>query len=214
MKTPLKMFTTIAGIGLLGALPASAAIAVQFEFNTAGDNEGWTHNGAINGGATGAKQVTAGSGEGVLTAAALPGNGDLRVLYNPDIALPGGFTGWTTIDVRFRQLNGLDGAPEALTGTLTSLHFGTTGSGSSSIDGNGFVEETPLDTEFWYTASVDISGMGANDITQIRLDPIADTTKDYQIDWVRVSANPVPEPSSALLGILGTGFFFLRRRRN
>jgi len=185
---------------------ADAALVTAFEFNTPGDDEGWQHNGAINGGAsdtTGPTSVTAGSGEGVLTAQQLPGNGDLRVLYNPDFSLPGGFTNWTTVEARFRQLDGLNGNPQALAGNLANLHFGVN-SAAISIDGTGFVEETAGDSGFWYTASLDISGLGSSDITQIRLDPLASTTLDYQLDWVRVNGAPVPEPSTlALMGLVG-----------
>ena len=92
---------------------ANGAI-VDFEFNTPGDDESWQHNGSTNGGAsnmTGPTAVTvSGTGEGVLTAQQLPGNGDLRVLHNPDLSLPAGYSNWTNVDVRFRQLNDLNGA--------------------------------------------------------------------------------------------------------
>ncbi|MFK7911979.1 MAG: PEP-CTERM sorting domain-containing protein [Akkermansiaceae bacterium] len=211
--------TTIAlltGTLAASALPASAAIAFAFEFNTPNNDLGWQHNSGNGGaGASGPTTVTVGgTGEGVLTASQLPSNGDLRVLYNPDLVLDTvSFTGWTTIEVRFRQLNGLNGSPEALSGNNSLLFLGTSGTGSSSINGTGFVEESPGSTEFWYTASLDISGMGTNNIGQIRFDPIASTTKDYQVDWVRVNAAPVPEPSSSALLGLGGLALILRRRK-
>ncbi|MAT71532.1 MAG: hypothetical protein CMJ58_18650 [Planctomycetaceae bacterium] len=189
---------------------ASAAIITAFEFNTAGDAEGWTHNGA-NGGGSGAKQATAAGGEGVLTSVALPGNGDLRVLYNPDISLPAGFANWTTIELRFRQLDGLDGNPQALAGDLALLHFGIEPGSSFDSDGTIFTEESAGDPEFWYSASLDISGHGAADIAQIRIDPLASTTLDYQIDWVRVNGARVPEPSATLLAMLGLAATAYRR---
>ena len=209
--------TLILGALVAGTTPASAAIALSFEFNTPGTNQGWQHNGTVNGGTgatTGPTSISVPlTGEGVLTAQQLAGNGDLRVLYNPDISLDTvAFTGWTTIEIRFRQLDALNGNPQALTGTLSNLWLGTSGTGSSNITGTGFIEETPADSEFWYIASLDISGMGTNDITQIRIDPIASTTQNYQLDYVRINANPVPEPSIALLGLLSTGFLWRRQR--
>lgn len=189
---------------------AEASLMNAFEFNTPGDNEGWTHNGA-NGGGSGATAVTAGSGEGVLTGVAPAANGDLRVLYNPDLVLDTGlFTSWSTIDVRFRQLDAT-GAPRALDGPLTGLFLGATGGGS--IDGTAFVEETPGDTEFWNTASLDISSLGTADIAQIRFDPVAGVGLNYQLDYVRVSGAPVPEPSTlALLGLLSVAAVGRMRR--
>lgn len=199
---------------------AQADLAIAFEFDTPGDDLGWQHNSSFGGSnnTNGPTAVTvAGTGEGVLTAQTAPTNGDPRVLHNPDLMLPAGFTAWETVEVRFRQLDELNGSPQALAGTLGNLHLGINGNSTISVDGNAFVEETPGDTEFWYTATLDISGNLANDIIQIRLDPIASTSLDYQLDYVRVNATPeasvVPEPSSiALLGLAGMGLIARRRK--
>jgi hypothetical protein len=211
-----KMFALFAAAAML-AMPvaAQADVVYGFEFNTAGDTEGWTHNGA-NGGGGGTDQATAGSGEGVLTAAALPNNGDLRVLHNPDLTLDTAlFTGWDTVEVRFRQLDGLNGSPQDLAGNNGFMFFGAQSGGVfNSINGSGFVREDASDSEFWYTAEVDISSFTTADITQIRVDPLASTTLDYQIDYVRVNGFAVvPEPTSlAILGFAGLGLMVRRRK--
>ena len=148
---------------LLVALVASslgeAAPILSFEFNTPGDTEGWQHNGGANGGTTGLTTVTTGGGEGVLTSTTTgpTTTGDLRVLYNPDFSIPAGFDSWSSVDIRFRQLDSM-GAPRDLEGSDSSLHLGIN-AGAISINGSGFVEETPGDPEFWYTATLDISAM-------------------------------------------------------
>lgn len=206
-----------------GSLPASASVvAIAFEFNTAGNDENWQHNGANGGGnnTTGPTSITvAGTGEGVLTAQQLPGNGDLRVLHNPDLTLDTlAYTGWTTLDIRFRQLDGLNGNPQELAGNLNNMHIGVTagaGGTSASATGSAFVRENPTDSEFWYTATLDISSVGVANINQIRIDPLASTTLDYQLDYARLSANEiaVPEPSSVLLlGLSGIALMGRRRK--
>jgi hypothetical protein len=209
------LFLAVLSITLGTPSVHAGTMALNFEFNTPGNDEGWQHNGSINGGSSdinGPTAVTASSGEGVLTAQQLPGNGDLRVLYNPDIALPAGFTDWCSIEVRFRQLDGLNGTPQALAGSLGLLHLGIN-TAAFSIDGNDFVEETPGSTEFWYTGSLDISGLGSADILQIRLDPLASTSLDYELDYVRVLATAVPEPAGFVMLMLSALTMGMLRRR-
>lgn len=191
-------------IALVATSLGEAAPILSFEFNTPGDTEGWQHNGGANGGTTGLTTVTTSGGEGVLTSTTTgpSTSGDLRVLYNPDFSIPAGFDSWSAVDIRFRQLDD-QGAPRDLAGADSSLHLGIN-AGAISINGSGFVEETPGDTEFWYNATLDISGNGANDITQIRIDPITTLqSANYELDYVRLSGVPtVPEPASwAILGI-------------
>lgn len=202
---------------VIGAASSSAAIAFAFEFNGS-TAEGWTHNTPGTGGSQNGAPTASG---GILTG--VPGaspTADIRVLYNPDLALDTmQFTSWQTIEVRFRELDSI-GNPVAKTAADSSLYLGIsdTASGANfaaiSINGAGFVEETPADPAFWYTASLDISGAGTSDIGQIRFDPIANLQggKNYQIDYVRVNAVAVPEPSAAVLGLLGA-LGLLRRRR-
>ena len=209
---------------LAAAQVASAQVnAFAFEFETPGVDEGWQHNGATNGGSsdiTGPTAVTVtGTGEGVLTAQQLPGNGDLRVLYNPDLTLDTGtFSSWNSIEIRFRQLDGLNGSPQTLTGATSAMHLGINAA-AISVDGSAFTEEVPSevpsDPEFWYTATLDITGLGTADIIQIRIDPLTSTTGDYQLDYVRVTAIAVPEPGTFALisGALALGFIMVRRRR-
>ncbi|QDT68758.1 hypothetical protein MalM25_16830 [Planctomycetes bacterium MalM25] len=197
---------------LLAPSLAAAAPILSFEFNTPGDTEGWQHNGGANGGTTGLTTVTTSGGEGVLTSTTLgpATSGDLRVLYNPDFSLPAGFDSWSAVDIRFRQLDD-QGAPRDLAGADSSLHLGINAA-AISINGSGFVEETPGDQEFWYTATLDISGNAANDITQIRIDPITTLrSANYELDYVRLSGVPaIPEPAS--LAIAGLAFVSLVTR--
>lgn len=192
-----------------------AAPILSFEFNTPGDTEGWQHNGAANGGTTGLTTVTTSGGEGVLTSTTMgpATSGDLRVLYNPDFSLPAGFDSWSTVDIRFRQLDD-QGVPKELSGADSSLHLGIN-QGAISINGTGFVEETPGDLEFWHTATLDISGNAANDITQIRVDPITTLrSANYELDYVRLSGVPaIPEPASLAIAAVALASTATRSRR-
>ena len=141
----------------------------------------------------------------------------MRVLYNPDLTLDtGAFSSWNSIEIRFRQLDGLAGSPQTLTGATGGMHLGISSATISiSVDGSAFTEEVPLDPEFWYTATLDITGLGTADITQIRIDPIGSLTQNYELDYVRVTAIAVPEPGTFALisGALALGFIMVRRRR-
>lgn len=221
MRSQIKAVIILAVLALTVPQAVHAGtIAFGFEFNTPGDDEGWQHNGATNGGSsntTGPTAVTvAGTGEGVLTAQQLPGNGDLRVLYNPDLALDTSlYSSWDAVEVRFRQLDGLNGTPQALTGNTANMHLGINGTATISVDGTAFVEETPGSTEYWYTATLDISSHGTADITQIRLDPLASTSLDYQLDFAHVCAVPIPEPAGVCvlaLGVLASVVVARRRK--
>jgi len=216
----MKKTILLLGTMLAAAQVASAQVnAFAFEFETPGVDEDWQHNGATNGGSsdiTGPTAVTvAGTGEGVLTGQQLPGNGDLRVLYNPDLTLDtGAFSSWNSIEIRFRQLDGLAGSPQTLTGATSGMHLGIN-TAAIFVDGSAFTEEVPSDPEFWYTATLDITGLGTADITQIRIDPIGSLTQNYELDYVRVTAIAVPEPGTFALisGALALGFIMVRRRR-
>lgn len=204
-------------VALVATCVGEAAPILSFEFNTPGDTEGWQHNGGANGGTTGLTSVTTSGGEGVLTSTTSgpSTSGDLRVLYNPDFSIPAGFDSWSAVDIRFRQLDD-QGAPRDLAGADSSLHLGINAA-AISINGSGFVEETPGDQEFWYTATLDISGNGANDITQIRIDPITTLrSANYELDYVRLSGVPaIPEPGSlAIIGVAFASIVTRSRRRD
>ena len=213
-----KTLTLAALASVIGTASSSAAIAFAFEFNGA-TAEGWTHNTP---GTGGSQNGAPSAGGGVITGA--PGaspTADIRVLHNPDLVLDTmTFSNWDSIEVRFREL--ASGTPVDKTAADSSLYLGIQDTTSPvgqnfatiSINGSSFVRENPLDTDFWYTATLDISGAGTDTIGQIRFDPIANLQdgKNYQIDYVRVNAVVVPEPSAAVLCLLGS-LGMLRRRR-
>jgi hypothetical protein len=205
---PLILALCVCACSLPQNAKAQEAVAFGFEFNTSGDVEGWQHNGA-NGGTGGTSQLFLTDGTGVITGTG--SNGDLRVLHNPDLALPGGFLNWTSIDIRFRQLDDT-GAPRQLSGagqafTINSNTIGVT-------DGSLFMEESPGSTDYWNIATLDITAAGTGDITQIRIDPIGGTGLGYELDYVRVNAAAVPEPAGlALVGVGALAILLVRRRR-
>ncbi len=79
--------------------------------------------------------------------------------------------------------------------------------------------EDSIAVDGWFTVTANISAVGTSAITSIRVDPIGGagaatesqtTGNTFDVDFIRL--NSVPEPSTAILGALGS-LMLLRRRR-
>lgn len=121
---------------------------------------------------------------------------------------------WSTIVFRVREtaspltpgtvVDTYDG-----TGLLTRLSSNNSPTGAVSDNNRSAVASG--DGFFTYTA--DISGFTANDIRYIRVDPIGGgdaADNRFEIDFIQINA--IPEPTTMILGSLGT-LALLRRRR-
>jgi hypothetical protein len=231
LLSSVTLFSITAGF----AVSASAAV-VAFEFETAGDTEGWSATTApANALVTGFTATTDVDGNvGVLTSSGI--DIDPQITRNGVgnvIALPVGDV-WSSVEIRFRQLSadpqsGGDGAAYAITGqilffngTLDNRTPGPSGISTQTYAGTGgsaadsyamtVVQEDAVD--FWQVMTLDLSSaptLAGGNITGVRFDPIGNNAAgNFEVDYIRFTS--VPEPSSLLLSLLGAGLIFRRRR--
>lgn len=169
--------------------PAPIKMLAAWEFNTAGDTEDFTATAHVDSLAV----ASAINGtESVLTCADVTGN-DPRLSYNngSDAALaisPGG--SWKTIEIRFRQLDknpgdaGVASVPFNAAGTLVYINPGL-----ASGKNLGGIVATTNEADNWVVSEMDISYLGANNLTRFWLDPVGtDETKNFEVDYVRLYA--------------------------
>jgi len=233
LPNSLPLLSCLALTGL--AVPAHAAV-FSFEFNTAGNTEGWTASAApANALVTGFKQATGIDGiSGVLTSDDVEIDPQiLRTGAANTITLPAGEK-WSTFETRFRHLSGNPGAVGTAAtaynsnGTILFFNNATTNLGTGplttkSVVGTGaYATDTytltlttdPAGGE-WQLLSVSFAAapvLGGQNFTAIRFDPIGnDAAKNFEIDYIRVTS--VPEAGSAALALLGAGTVLGRRRR-
>lgn len=198
---------------LLG-MPAicQADIVFTWDFDTAGDFEGWSGSSQVSGFAV--------SG-GLITGTAVGGNDPQ--LNNTGLSLTTDPSGaeWTTLTFSYRETDeGSNVVPFNPTGIVVAINGGgaggllvTSGFSFTSL-GNGFTE-----------VSADISGFSsASTITSLRVDPIGGAASNsnsetngnfFEVDYIRVSdsLSAIPEPTSfAMLSAFGLGLLVRRRR--
>jgi|GEM_PF-5253355 len=193
----------VAGLSLMVAHSASAAVIAQYDFDVAGTPEGWN---VVNG----VRQV---AGDGVMRVRT--GSNDPQVTRNvaDELTRLPGSTNFTTFEVLSRELDEDGGSPIAFDPTGTVLIFGGANQGApdtvGAADANGFQLLT------W-----DISSVVAATSGNIRFDFFGGPgTSDApanvgEVDFIRVSDNSViPEPASlALLGLGGMALLGRRRK--
>ncbi len=209
MKTPALLSPL-----LLLPMAAHSAVVASYNFNTAGNTEGWAASSLNVSGldaSGGTLNGTASSNDPQLKQSGL------------SLTVGSGET-WDEIIFRVRETEDVDNNPATndLAGTVTFNAVGlvvvlnntgalTFNSGFSAVDsGDGY-----------FTVSLDISSVAAaTTITELRIDPIGGASINsnsqtqgnlFEVDSIQVTS--VPEPSTTLLGgtlLLGLA---LRRRR-
>ncbi len=198
MKKPIVISAVISALSLFAPV-ASGALALAFEFNTAGDTEGFTANGST---------LTVASG----FASGTTSSPDVQFRSSTTLNLTRAANEtWSTVVFRVRETNPTSGVvtPFSPLGVLVATSNSTNPNAGNSVtaftsvdDGGGF-----------FVVTADISGQTALTINSLRVDPIGGPDSDgnsFDVDYIRI--NKVPEPSTAILGALGS-LMLLRRRR-
>ena len=203
------------------ALPAQTIIAHDWQFNTLGDDEGWTASRAGN---LDVRAAVSGS-ETVLSTVISGSNADAK-LFNPAFTAPANFLNWNTLTYRFRQIDGdptVGGtAPKAYDGTANRFDFPGWGFISGDLQtaaaSDPDVTFTVEPSGEWIVFSVDVSSSTNPSIgaSNVRLDPISVLGEGFEVDYVTLTADVVPEPSAIalFLGAGALGFAVCRRRRH
>jgi len=181
----------------LSGMAAQAQSTISWDFDTVGDAEGW---------------VTVPDGLNSLSNGIVVANGyDSVVLTAPDVTgddpgisittnLPvvsGEF--WDTVEIRMRTLDGNGGTPIPYepVGTVMVLNHGTTGQIVSNPIGDLEIGWTnTVEAGEWFVTTRDISEVGTNNITSLRVDPPALSSRNFEFDYIRLhtSTNAPPPP--------------------
>jgi len=179
------------------ALPATAGIVVRdWQFNTPGDNEGWTAD---------AYQVynlhvaAAVSGpETVLTCEHLQNQADPK-LHWPDevVPMPAEAISWESLTFRIRQI-GVDGvtpAPFDSGGTITMLGAGSIPTLNPIPTASGGTVTVVPQADEWLLIVYDLTAWSGDISPMVRMDPIAGTDigggviqGNFEIDFVTLTA--------------------------
>ena len=200
------LLTTAASAIFTGACSAASVQIWNFDTGT----EGWA---GLN---------TTLSASGGLVSGVASGN-------DPQMSISGTFSPtagetWTTLVYRYRETQ--DAQTNAPTAPGLVTIYNSTGIGSVVNGGVLRPLISPANgttaVDGWFTVEVDISGIGAGNITSIRVDPIGGAQSNsnsetngnsFDVDYISINDTaPIPEPSSALLAGLSL-FGLLRRRR-
>ncbi|MEM6854380.1 MAG: PEP-CTERM sorting domain-containing protein [Planctomycetota bacterium] len=213
MKRKFGLFVA-AGLSLAVSHSASAAIVANFDFDTAGQPEGWTLTNAL-------RSV---NGNGFLRGNVTVGNNDPQMRLGETLQLTrtAGSTAWDELVVVVSEYDAFSNNPGDAGNLVTStdttgvtaifnLQAGTPNLNvgeptASAVDSNGFV-----------TLTWDISGLTTATTGTIRIDPVGgpDTGgNSFFVDSITFTDNnPIPEPASLMLVGLG-GLAMLTRRRS
>lgn len=213
------------------ALTAQAQIVFvgNWQFNTPGDNEGWTAqtftvNNLHVGNAVSGSEI-------VLTSDNLRNQADAKIYFpNTPFELPGGSTGWDKLVIRIRQIGNDGVTPVAFnnSGAFATLGSQTPWGTLAFINGNTGTGSTVPVTQVteagqWNIFTYDLSNYTSGTMSaQTRMDPVSGFDAgggviqgNFEIDYVTLSAF-VPEPSTyaLLAGALTLSVVALKRRRN
>lgn len=212
MKKHIPIYAGLASIFAILTPLANGALVMGWEFNSDGNQEGWTLAG-----------TTGVSVAGGFISGTASGNDPQFTQGSLSIA-PGAGETWTTLTFRVRETQDAQtNAPTAAglvtefsnVGLIVSINGGPSSPFSSPSNGT-------TAGDGWFEVEYDISGFGSGTITSLRVDPIGGAQSNsnsqtdgnaYDVDYIRVSDTAViPEPSAAILGALGS-LLLLRRRR-
>ena len=148
------------------------------------------------------------------------GNGDSGTLATQgQFTIGSGVGEASTITFSLRLFNGgTPGAINAANGQVLNAPqlfiVAADGAAGLGIGGSPITFDEPVFGEF-QTFTVDLLTLSPTAVgtvfSSIRLDPRQDAG-DFEIDFIRIEG--VPEPSAALLSVLGLGAFLVRRRRS
>jgi len=157
----------------------------SWEFNTPGDTENWEGNAQVDTLHVG--NAVNGSGESVLTATDITGGDPNLNLVGGVLLEPGRY--WSAIEIRIRRLDGNAGnpIPWSSAGTLLFLNSGIR---SKTIGGSDWV--TTSEANNWIVTRYDMSFLGTDNIYGLRIDPFADETLNFEIDYVRLETRSSP----------------------
>lgn len=221
--TPFLLSCGFAALFSLSVAQGQTIVA-DWQFNTPGDNEGWTGNSfTVNNLHVG--PAVSGS-EIVLTSDNLQNQADPKINFPAEtLSLPGGSPGWDQLVIRIRQIGDDGETPVTFDNASTfamldagnipwpTLGFvdGTTGGGNVPVTQ---VTEAGEWNVFTYDLSFYTSG---SVVGPVRLDPVQGTDTgteilgNFEIDYVTLTAQ-VPEPGAYAL-MAGLGIFALAWRR-
>jgi len=182
----------------------------NFEFNNAGSGtQGWTGNSNI--GTLTQKKALNGS-EGVIKSLnGIAGNSP-EIKLDSVLTLPSIYKGWGGVEIRIRQLNTGGSTTQAFDpqGTLFEIkHINTLSLADIKTPTWTITNESTGD---WIVAKADISSIASNSITNMLVNPIGNTSvlgKNFEIDYIRLTAFLKMEVPSGLTSVSGDGFVSL-----
>lgn len=186
---PLFVATAFVWLVLPAAVSGQTVQTVHdWTFTAGGDAAGWT--GSL---MTGLSARTSIDGStGVLGADDVTGT-DPRLNRTIAIDLPAGARRWETLRVRLRMLNDNPDAPTvaAVAPRLTEMLLGvtTTGGDKTAIVSSEMASVTPaLAALHWLDITLDLRDLDGQ-ITALRIDPIAVSSGNFEVAWIRLSAS-------------------------
>lgn len=229
-----KLLPLLIAVLVVPCAGMAATVVTTWSFNTSGNTEGWQDSfGRLSNfgiaAATGEPTVSVLTGDGTNSSDPIT-----RVFT---IAAPTDIDYWSSVSFRFRQLE-WDGSvfnPKTYdpTGTIVFLQESDPAGNinhqySNSIPATSSGAYTVVTgADQWRTVTVDLTAANSGhavpdyykkNLNQLRIDllggsPGSDLTgQKFELDWVTLSAETIPEPSSALLLLGGVGMLALRRR--
>ncbi len=211
-----------------GALVASigqASLVKEWNFNTAGDVEGWTLTGSAHANYAPMQATSIDNTTGIMkmTGPLVTGAGlqDPQYNYAPDMTLASfgaQYTGWDKIVFRVRHIAvggaasaawSIGGTTAIINATLPNTATGTYGPGGAAT-AITYVEQA----DNWLLCTWNISDELAANITNIRLDFLGNAVnigKNMEVDYIQLYA--IPEPATlGMVAAMGAGLLFIRRR--
>jgi len=179
----------------LSGMAAQAQSTISWDFDTPGDVEGWVPSSEPS--MTNGLEIAASFGgfDGLILTTSDVTGGDPGVLMTNGVPVPAGEY-WDTLEVRMRVLSGNaafpidwigDGTVSVVNWDIVDGPIGTPGSNWA----------TTTQSNKWIVTTLDITSIGTNEITFLRIDPPGDDeSKNFEIDYIRLNThtNAPPPP--------------------